>query len=95
MTTVRKSILIILLIVAIFLLIPLITMQFTNEVNWNLLDFVVAGCLLFTTGFIIYLIKSKVKKRYQIVLFVLVIFMLLLVWAELGVGLFGSSFAGD
>lgn len=95
MTTVRKSILIILLIVAILLLIPLIAMQFTNEVNWNLLDFLVAGCLLFATGLIIYFIKSKVKKGYQIVLFVLVIFMLLLVWAELGVGLFGSSFAGD
>jgi hypothetical protein len=36
-------------------------MQFTNEVNWTLFDFVVAGVLLLGTGFICELVIRKVK----------------------------------
>jgi len=34
-------------VVALILLIPLVAMQFTSEVNWTLSDFVFAGVLLF------------------------------------------------
>jgi uncharacterized membrane protein len=37
-------------IVAFILAIPLVAMQFTNEVNWKLSDFVVMGALLSITG---------------------------------------------
>lgn len=37
----------------ILLLIPLIAMQFIDEVKWTLSDFVIAGIFLFGTGFFI------------------------------------------
>lgn len=38
------------LVTGLLLLIPLIAMQFTNEVDWTLLDFVFAGTLIFSIG---------------------------------------------
>ena len=46
----NKRLILILLNSVIILLIPLIAMLFTDEVNWTLLDFVVGGALLFGTG---------------------------------------------
>ena len=91
----NKRLIIIVLIVAILLLIPLIAMQFTNEVNWNLLDFIVAGVLLLGTGLLCEFVLRKVKKiRLRIVICVVLLIMLLLIWAELAVGIFGSLFSG-
>ena len=56
------SIKIILTAVVIILLIPLIAMQFTDEVNWNLPDFIVAGVLLLGTGLACELVLRKVKN---------------------------------
>ena len=52
----------ILFIVAFLLLIPLVAMQFTNEVNWTLFDFAVAGVLLLGTGIIFDLVIRKIKN---------------------------------
>lgn len=80
----------IVLIVALLLLIPLVAMQFTDEVTWNLLDFVVAGALLIGTGLMIDLVIRKVKKtEYRIALCIVILAGLLLVWTELAVGIFG------
>jgi len=40
----------ILYIVGTILLIPLIAMQLTNEVNWSLFDFIIMGAMLTITG---------------------------------------------
>ena len=48
--------------VALLLLIPLITMQFTDEVNWNLFDFIVAGVVFLGVGLLCELTIRKVKK---------------------------------
>jgi len=86
----------IILIVTLLLFIPLIAMQFTEEVNWTLSDFIVAGILLFGTGAVCELILRKVKKTsHRIILCVVVLAMLLLIWVELAVGIFGSPFAGS
>jgi len=78
------------------LLIPLIAMQFTNQVNWTPSDFIVAAILLLSTGFAIdFVIKKVLTKKYRITLSAIIIVMLLLVWAELAVGIFGTPFSGS
>ncbi|MFT4524577.1 MAG: hypothetical protein ACI9FU_001907 [Granulosicoccus sp.] len=78
------------------LLIPLIGMQFTSEVNWNAADFIVAAALLFGIGTVLELtLRTIKKKRHRIVAVVVLLLSLCLVWAELAVGLFGSPLAGS
>jgi len=81
--------------VAFLLLIPFIAMQFTEEVKWTLLDFVVAAVLLLGTGLICDLVIRKVNKpKFRIALCVAILVMLLLIWAELAVGILGTPFSG-
>lgn len=90
------SLTIIVLTVALLLLIPLIAMQFTNEVNWTLLDFIVAGVLLLGTGLMCELVIKKVKKmKHRIAICAVLLVMLFLVWAELAVGIFGTPLSGQ
>jgi peptidoglycan/LPS O-acetylase OafA/YrhL len=92
----NKRLIIIVMVVALLLLMPLIAMQFTDEVNWTLFDFIVAGVLLLGTGLMCELVMRKVKKiRLRIAICVALLIMLLLIWAELAVGIFGSPFSGQ
>ena len=76
-------------IAGLIVLIPFIAMQFTSEVNWSLSDFVVMGGLIFITGLLSEFVLIKVKDPVQrISLVVLIIFVLLVVWADLAVGIF-------
>lgn len=85
----------ILVAAGVLLCIPLVAMQFTNEVIWDGLDFVAAGILLFATGLTIEIVLRNLKGRNsRIIAFVVVLAFLFLVWAELSVGLFGTFFAG-
>ncbi|MGB5667516.1 MAG: hypothetical protein WBM53_11745 [Maribacter sp.] len=86
----------ILLTLAILLLIPLIAMQFTAEVNWTPFDFVVAGFLLIGTGLIFDLVIRKIKNiKYRIATSLVLLIALLLIWAELAVGIFGTPLSGS
>lgn len=81
---------------AFILLLPLIGMIFTSEVDWGLLDFVIMGILLFGTAFTIDLIFSKVRTtENRIIYAAIVLGALFLIWAELAVGIFRSPFAGS
>lgn len=92
----NKRLKIILLTVVFLLLIPLIAMQFTVEVNWTLFDFVVAGALLLGTGLMIELVLRKIKNiNYRIAISLALLIVLLIIWAELAVGIFGTPFAGN
>ena len=96
MITQNKRLIGIVLAVALILLIPLIAMQFTNEMNWNLFDFVVMGSLLLGTGLMCELVVRKVKnKDYRIGILAVIVVALFLIWAELAVGIFGTPFAGS
>jgi hypothetical protein len=80
----------------ILLLIPLIAMQFTNEVRWSVPDFVAAAILLFATGLACELVMRKVKKiQYRVIICSIVFLAFFLIWAELAVGIFGSAIAGS
>lgn len=78
------------------LLIPLIAMQFTSEVNWSPFDFIVMGALLVVVSSFIELVLRKVQKRDSRIAWIVLVFILfLLIWAELAVGIFGTPFAGS
>lgn len=92
----NKRLLVILFIVIILLLIPLLELPFTDEVNWTLFDFVTAGVLLIGTGLALEIAMRKIKKtkvRVAIIAAILAVFFL--IWTELAVGIFGSTFSGN
>ncbi len=71
-------------------------MQFTDEVNWTLFDFVVMGILLLGTGLMCELVLRRVKKiGHRIAICGALLLALLIIWAELAVGVFGTPFAGS
>jgi peptidoglycan/LPS O-acetylase OafA/YrhL len=91
----NKRFMIIFLAVVFLLLIPFIAMQFSNEVNWTLFDFIAAALLLLGTGFLCEFIIRKVKNSaHRIMLCCTLIIILLLIWAELAVGIFGCYILG-
>ena len=78
------------------LLIPFLGMLFSKEVKWTLFDFVSMGVLILGLGIMIELVLRIVnKKAVRIILIGTVILLLLLTWAELAVGIFGTPFAGS
>lgn len=92
----NKRLFIILLTAALILLIPLIAMQFTDEVNWTLADFIAAAVLLIGTGLMCELVLRKVNTtglRFAICSALLIL--LILIWAELAVGIFGTPIGGN
>ena len=94
--TQNKRLIGIVLTVALLLLIPLIAMQFTDEVDWKLPDFIIMGVLLLATGLLCELVMRKVKRlKYRIIICGALLVALFLIWAELAVGIFGTPFAGS
>ena len=86
----------ILQIVGLLLLIPMIAMQLTDEVNWSFFDFIIMGIMLSITGLALGIIIKKIKyHKYRNIFIVIIIMIFLFIWAEFGVGLFGTPFAGN
>ena len=82
--------------VTILLFIPLIAMQFTDEVSWSLWDFVIMGMLLYGTALVCELILRNIRDlKFRILLCAAAVIVLILIWAELAVGIFGTPFAGS
>jgi len=77
---------------ALILLLPLVAMRFTREVNWSLGDFVVMGALLGGSGLIVELATRRVTSlfyRFGVVVAIGTAF--LLVWVNLAVGFLGDE----
>jgi len=72
----------------LILLIPLIAMQFTREVNWTLSDFIVMGLLLFGTGFLFVHVARVTPRKYRTFIGIAFVVGLVWLWVELAVGLF-------
>ena len=80
------------LVTVLLLLVPLLAMQFTPEVNWSPMDFAVGGALLFIAGMSWTLLSAKsTAAAYRLAAAIAVATALLLVWGNLAVGLIGSE----
>lgn len=83
-------------LVPLLLLVPLVAMQFTEEVNWTPADFLVAGLLLSGLIGAVSLVRRCVTTpRLRWVVLIAVGAAFLLLWVELAVGLFGTPLAGS
>lgn len=90
--TLQQSTLIVGLITLLLLSVPLVAMQFTDEVNWSPFDFVIMGLLLFGTGFIYMLIlRYSPGFLYSVGATVAIGTTFLMIWANLAVGLIGDG----
>ena len=75
---------------AFILLIPLVAMQFTDEVNWNFADFAAAWGLIVGAGLTYKLVVRKMgNNAYRAAVGVAVASALLLIWINLAVGVIG------
>lgn len=85
----NKRLLLMLLAAGIILLIPLIAMQFSSEVNWSAGDFLIMAFLLSVTVLLCEMLLRKAKSlTSKILLCSGAILAFLLIWAELAVGIF-------
>jgi hypothetical protein len=74
------------------LLLPLLAMQFTNEVVWDVADFIVAGVLLFGTGLTYKLAAIKVGNIvYRSAVGFAFTAAFILIWVNGAVGIIGSE----
>ena len=71
-------------------------MQLTAEVDWNSADFILATCILLVVGISIEIVIRKIQSvnRRRIVIIGILI-LLILLWVELAVGIFGSPLSGN
>ncbi len=80
------------IIVGLILLIPLIAMQFTNEVQWTISDFAFMGALLFAAGLGYELVAKKTGTfAYRAATALAVLASFLLVWINAAVGFIGEE----
>jgi len=84
-----KSLLAVALVTAAVLMIPLVAMQFTNEVNWTGSDFVAAGVLLALAGLVLtFALRTVRSAKSRLLAIGLVGLGFLYCWAEMAVGIF-------
>jgi len=77
---------------ALILLIPIIAMQFTAEVNWTLSDFIIAGVFLFGTGLTYKLItRATGSMAYRVAIGFGLFTGLFLLWVNGAVGIIGTE----
>ncbi|HLT47972.1 MAG TPA: hypothetical protein VK002_12135 [Rubricoccaceae bacterium] len=77
---------------ALVLLLPLVAMQFTDEVQWAASDFVFAGALLGGIGLMYELaVRRTDDTAYRAAAGIALAAVLLLVWISLGVGIIGAD----
>lgn len=73
---------------AAVLLVPLIAMQFTAEVNWDSTDFIVMASLVLGLASLFVVVARKARRNHRVVIGGIFVAVFLYVWAELAVGVF-------
>ncbi len=87
----RRKIILVALGTVLILMVPLVAMQFSDEVDWGGGDFLIMGTLVFGTG-LAYLLISRMSDSvaYRAAVAIAVVAGLLLVWVNLAVGIIGE-----
>ena len=86
----------ILIVCSSLLIIPLLFTVISDEFNWTFFDFIIMGFMMMVVGISFELVSRVIKSGKRKKLFYgLIILLFLLLWAELGVGIFNSPIAGD
>lgn len=76
----------------ILLLLPAVAMQFTTEVNWTRMDFIVFGAmLLFVCGGYELGARMSGNKAYRLAFGIALVGVFLLTWMNLAVGIIGNE----
>ena len=79
-------------VAALLLLLPLVAMRFSDEVNWSVGDFVIAGALLVGVGVTFELaVRMTGNIAYRAAVGVAVAAAFLLIWVNGAVGIIGSE----
>ncbi len=77
---------------ALLLLLPLVAMQFTDEVNWDVADFAIFGALLISAGVSFELaVRTTGDNAYRAAVGVALAAAFILVWVNGAVGIIGSE----
>jgi predicted membrane protein len=85
---IRQPFFVVIAVTALLLTIPLVAMQFTDEVNWTQGDFALMAGLLIACGTSYVFLRRFAKSRAaRLALALLVLTCFVLIWAELAVGL--------
>lgn len=80
------------LVTGSLLMIPMVAMQFTDEVTWTLTDFILGGILLFGTGLIYSVITRKTfGTAYRFGIGLALLAGLCLIWVNGAVGITGPE----
>ncbi|HEV2078674.1 MAG TPA: hypothetical protein VGR19_02090 [Allosphingosinicella sp.] len=79
-------------ILGVLMLLPLVAMQFTDEVNWTASDFVFAGVLFGSVGLTFELIVRRSRSlAYRLGAAIAVVGAFLTIWVNAAVGMIGSE----
>lgn len=90
--SIRRQMMYVALGTAAILLVPLVAMRFSSEVNWTPFDFMVMGLLLGGTG-LAYVLIARISDSiaYRAAIGLAVVAGFLLTWVNLAVGIIGSE----
>jgi len=80
------------LVIVTLLMIPLVAMQFTNEVNWDVSDFAIMGSVLLAIALIYELVARRSEKTvYRTAMGIGLLGAFLLFWVNGAVGIIGNE----
>ena len=79
-------------VAALILLLPLVAMQFTDEVNWSVADFAFAGAIMLGAGVAYELaLRRTADSAYRAAAAVALAAVFILLWLSAGVGIIGKD----
>ena len=85
----------IVLVALSLLFIPFIAMQFTEQVDWSIGDFLIMAFMLIVYSVAINFALHRLYGSKQSLIIFVIGLLFFLLWAELAVGIFNSPFAGS